>query len=124
MVKQEVYRTQAGLVHNDVSKRYNEDDEPLRHRFGIDESILPIPTRSVSSDNLPRKISNHQTMHRSRSTSLLDVETVEKTNSSSDNEGIFPPNVQHSEHNSQEFEHNDNNNIGTRDEYNTSWLIA
>jgi hypothetical protein len=50
-------------------------------------------------------------MHRSRSTSLLDVETVEKTNSSSDNEGIFPPNVQHSEHNSQEFEHNDNNTL-------------
>ncbi|XP_063427179.1 uncharacterized protein LOC134710718 [Mytilus trossulus] len=87
-----------------VTSRQEEDEEPLRHKFGIDESILPIPTRSVSSDNLPRKISNQRKMHRSRSTSLLDMEKPEKITTSSDNEGIFPPNVQHSESNSIELE--------------------
>ncbi|XP_071162828.1 uncharacterized protein [Mytilus edulis] len=105
IVTYDVNPTETAYYENKrVTSRQEEDEEPLRHKFGIDESILPIPTRSVSSDNLPRKISNQRKMHRSRSTSLLDMEKPEKITTSSDNEGIFPPNVQHSESNSIELE--------------------
>ncbi|XP_052105920.1 uncharacterized protein LOC127738640 isoform X2 [Mytilus californianus] len=104
IVVYDVNPTDTAYENKRVFSSQEEDEEPLRHKFGIDESILPIPTRSVSSDNLPRKISNQRKMHRSRSTSLLDMEKPEKITTSSDNEGIFPPNVQHSESNSGELE--------------------
>ncbi|XP_033735090.1 uncharacterized protein LOC117323766 [Pecten maximus] len=73
---------------------YNEDDnEPLRHKFGIDEAVLPIPVRSVSSDNIPKQTQSNLIVHRSRSTDLLEVNAVENPNDPSNNEGIFPPNV-------------------------------
>ncbi|OWF35730.1 hypothetical protein KP79_PYT10774 [Mizuhopecten yessoensis] len=75
-------------------KNYDDDDnEPLRHRFGIDEAVLPIPERSVSSDNIPKQTMSNLTVHRSRSTDLLEVNPVENPNDPSNNEGIFPPNV-------------------------------
>ncbi|XP_056022317.1 uncharacterized protein LOC125649680 isoform X7 [Ostrea edulis] len=80
----------------------NEDDKPLRHKYGIDENVLPIPTRSMSSDNLPKQsLSQHQ-IHRSRSASLLEVNTrIDMADDSSNNEGIFPPCVETSERESQ-----------------------
>ncbi|XP_061168862.1 uncharacterized protein LOC133178120 [Saccostrea echinata] len=79
-----------------------DDDKPLRHKFGIDESVLPIPTRSMSSDNLPKQGLSQQKIHRSRSTSLLEVHSkIEVADDSSNNEGIFPPCVETSERESQ-----------------------
>ncbi|XP_062569884.1 LOW QUALITY PROTEIN: uncharacterized protein LOC134231950 [Saccostrea cucullata] len=79
-----------------------DDDRPLRHKFGIDESVLPIPTRSMSSDNLPKQGLSQQKIHRSRSTSLLEVHSkIEVADDSSNNEGIFPPCVETSERESQ-----------------------
>ncbi|KAK3094106.1 hypothetical protein FSP39_024188, partial [Pinctada imbricata] len=75
----------------------DEDDRPLRHRFGIDESVLPIPTKSVSCDNLPKQSLADKNIHRSRSASLLDVGLPENVNDPKNNEGIFPPCVEASE---------------------------
>ncbi|XP_060080344.1 uncharacterized protein LOC132559734 [Ylistrum balloti] len=79
-------------------KNYGDDDddddnEPLRHKFGIDESVLPIPVRSVSSDNIPKQTLSNLIVHRSRSTDLLEVNPKENPNDPSNNEGIFPPTV-------------------------------
>ncbi|XP_069119081.1 uncharacterized protein [Argopecten irradians] len=70
-----------------------EDNEPLRHKFGIDETVLPIPVRSVSSDNIPKQTVSNLIVHRSRSTDLLETNTSENPNDPINNEGIFPPNV-------------------------------
>ncbi|KAK3608655.1 hypothetical protein CHS0354_042670 [Potamilus streckersoni] len=68
--------------------KFSVDDKPLKHRYGIDESVLPMPERSMSCDNLPKHVSKHENIHRSRSTSMLNVGVVEDENA---NEGIFPP---------------------------------
>lgn len=84
--------------HTDI----DDDDRPLRHKFGIDENILPIPTRSMSSDNLPKQSLSKHKIHRSRSASLLEVNSkIEVADDSSNNEGIFPPCVETSERESQ-----------------------
>lgn len=84
--------------HTDI----DDDDKPLRHKFGIDENILPIPTRSMSSDNLPKQSLSKHKIHRSRSASLLEVNSkIEVADDSSNNEGIFPPCVETSERESQ-----------------------
>jgi len=69
-------------------------DSPLRHSFGIDASVLPIPERSVSADNLPKHTTSKQGIHYSRSASLLDVGSTDNPNDPSNNEGIFPPCVE------------------------------
>lgn len=79
-----------------------DDDRPLRHKFGIDENVLPIPTRSMSLDNLPKQSLSKHKIHRSRSASLLEVNSkIEVADDSSNNEGIFPPCVETSERESQ-----------------------
>lgn len=84
--------------HTDI----DDDDKPLRHKFGIDENVLPIPTRSMSSDNLPKQSLSKHKIHRSRSASLLEVNSkIEVADDSSNNEGIFPPCVETSERESQ-----------------------
>lgn len=80
--------TSDGFVQN-RPRVYDEDDsEPLRHRFGIDESVLPISERSVSADNIPKQLMLIKDIHRSRSTGMLAVGTGDNTESES---GIFPP---------------------------------
>ncbi|XP_060572765.1 LOW QUALITY PROTEIN: uncharacterized protein LOC132730778 [Ruditapes philippinarum] len=69
-------------------KYYEEDSEPLRHKFGIDESVLPIPERSMSADNIPKHLKPQNDLMRSRSTGMLDVGVIDEPESES---GIFPP---------------------------------
>ncbi|KAH3846093.1 hypothetical protein DPMN_088387 [Dreissena polymorpha] len=67
----------------------DDDSAPLRHKFGIDESVLPIPERSMSADNLPKRIKVPPgDLHRSRSTGMLavGVSAVDESESV-----IFPP---------------------------------
>ncbi|KAJ8309143.1 hypothetical protein KUTeg_014017 [Tegillarca granosa] len=64
------------------------DTSPLRHRYGIDSNVLPIPERSISSDNLPKGSSDQPGIHRSRSADMLAVGVIEDPTG---NEGVFPP---------------------------------
>lgn len=81
--------TSDDLVQNNRIRFQKDDDsEPLRHRFGIDESVLPIPDRSVSADNLPRHLTLLNDIRRSRSAGLLNVGVNDEQESES---GIFPP---------------------------------
>ncbi|KAL3874645.1 hypothetical protein ACJMK2_037627, partial [Sinanodonta woodiana] len=88
---------------NDYDKgphKFSVDDKPLKHRYGIDESVLPMPERSMSCDNLPKHVSKHENIHRSRSTSMLNVGAVEDPNA---NEGIFPPTLDNVDEDSQTY---------------------
>lgn len=56
----------------------------------------------MSSDNLPKQSLSKHKIHRSRSASLLEVNSkIEVADDSSNNEGIFPPCVETSERESQ-----------------------
>ncbi|WAR20425.1 hypothetical protein MAR_002263 [Mya arenaria] len=87
--------TSDGLVQNRRHDTEVEDSAPLRHRFGIDESVLPIAERSVSADNLPRQLLMPlRNLQRSRSTGMLAVGVNDDQESES---GIFPPKVAYSD---------------------------
>ena len=69
-----------------------EDSKPLRHKFGIDESVLPIPERSVSADNLPKQLRVlDDNIRRSRSTGMINVGVDDEQDESES--GIFPPRI-------------------------------
>ncbi|XP_053404539.1 uncharacterized protein LOC123566392 isoform X3 [Mercenaria mercenaria] len=79
--------TSDSFVQN-KGKFYDDDSEPLRHKFGIDESVLPLPERSVSADNIPKHLMPVTDLMRSRSAGMLDVGVADEPESES---GIFPP---------------------------------
>ena len=75
----------------EVYKRDNVHDSsssPLRHKFGIDEKVLPISERSVSADNIPKQLTRYKDIQRSRSTGMIDVGVIVEPESESD---VFPP---------------------------------
>ena len=78
-----------GLDQN-VGNSESLEEEPLRHKFGIDESVLPIPDRPMSADNLPNHRLKFKDIQRSRS---ADMVAVGGTHEQESEEGIFPPAV-------------------------------
>ena len=78
-----------GLDQN-ITHSESLEDQPLRHKFGIDESVLPMPERPMSADNLPKHRLKFKDIQRSRSADMLDVGG---SNEPESEEGIFPPAV-------------------------------
>ena len=81
-------QTQSDGLDQNVANSGSIDDKPLRHRFGIDESVLPIPERAMSADNLPKHKLKFKDMQRSRSADMVEVGGMAIQESE---EGIFPP---------------------------------
>ena len=81
-------QTQSDGLDQNVTNSGSVDDKPLRHKFGIDESILPIPERAMSADNLPKHKLKFKDIQRSRSADMVEVGgmTIQESE-----EGIFPP---------------------------------
>ena len=81
-------QTQSDGLDQNVTNSGSVDDKPLRHKFGIDESVLPIPERAVSADNLPKHKIKFKDIQRSRSADMVEVGGATEQESE---EGIFPP---------------------------------
>ena len=84
-------QTHSDGLDQNVTNSMSADEKPLRHKFGIDESVLPIPERAVSADNLPKHKIKFKDIQRSRSADMLEVGD---SNEQESEEGIFPPAIQ------------------------------
>ena len=120
-VKENMIPAEERISSESLQKEYEDDDDkPLRHRYGIDESVLPIPTKSVSCDNIPKQSWTDRDIHRSRSASLLDVGQIDNANDPKNNEGIFPPCVETSERGSNDTSSIQEHHMSSIDACNTS----
>ncbi|KAL5008866.1 hypothetical protein ScPMuIL_014447 [Solemya velum] len=81
-----VFMPRTDAMNGMFGEEQSEEEEPLQHKYGINETFLPVQERSVSSGNIPKQSMTHKQMARPKS--LLDMEKMGITDV---NEAIFPP---------------------------------